>query len=94
MKAKWSDMTPEAKKKYHRDWYAKNGRKKSAKKPAAAVAAAPTGGGQVQPVKLEIKRLADGVDPGEAFFYIADSLQVMNGHLKRICDACEKAGGL
>lgn len=52
------------------------------------------GGGQVQPAKLEIKRLSDGVDPGEAFFYIADSLQVMNGHLRRIADACEKAGGM
>jgi len=48
----------------------------------------------VQPAKLEIKRLSDGVDPGEAFFYIADSLQVMNGHLRRIADACEKAGGM
>ncbi|WAC05654.1 MAG: hypothetical protein OS112_03230 [Methanoregula sp.] len=43
---------------------------------------------------MEIKRLSDGVDPGEAFFYIADSLQVMNGHLRRIADACEKAGGM
>lgn len=97
MKAKWSEMTPEereAKKKYQRDWYKKHGRKKGGKKPVAAAAAEAKGGGAVEPVKLEIKRLSDGVDPGEAFFYIADSLQVMNGHLKRICDACEKAGGL
>ena len=82
------DMTPEEldrRRAYGKAWYKKNGRKKGAATPKKSAAAAAV---------LKIAPLRNGDDPGEALFYIADSLQVMNGHLKRIVDACEKAGGL
>jgi hypothetical protein len=92
MNKKYSEMTPEEKVKkqaYQRNWYLKNSRKKGNKKPAAA---APQRGGAVQPVKLEFTPLSDGVNPGEALFYISDTLQNILAELKRISQACEKAG--
>lgn len=83
MTKKASEKTPEeleAYRKYQRDW-ARNKKlgKKTTKK---------------EPAVLKIAPLYNGDDPGEALFYISDSLQVMNGYLKRIVEACEKAGGL
>jgi len=88
MTKKISEMTPEeaeAKRKYQREW----ARKKHPGKKRLAAAAA-----EKKTTVLQIAPLRNGDDPGEALFYIADSLQVMNSYLRRIVEACEKAQGL
>ena len=88
MTKKVSEMTPEeaeAKRKYNREWARKN---HPGKKRLAAAAA------EKKTTVLKIAPLYNGDNPGEALFYIADSLQVMNSYLRRITEACEKAGGM
>ena len=88
MTKKISEMTPEeaeAKRKYQREW----ARKHRPPKKQRAAKKAPKG-----TTILQINPLRNGDDPGEAFFYIADSLQVMYSYLRRICEACEKAQGI
>lgn len=110
MTKKISEMTPaeaEAKRKYQREWARKKHPGKKRLAAAAAAAAAGKAGGiknnlqgdGVAPAAgnnrvLQIAPLYNGDNPGEALFYISDSLQVMNNHLKRIVEACEKAQGL
>jgi hypothetical protein len=88
MTKKISEMSPEeaeAKRKYQREWSRTHrpGKKRLA---ASKAAAAPT--------VLQIAPLRNGDDPGEALFYISDTLANILAELKKIAQACEKAGGL
>jgi glycine/D-amino acid oxidase-like deaminating enzyme len=85
-----SELTPkeaEARRKYSREWAKKNKQKKA----AAAAAAAPPA---AAPTVLKIAPLRNGGDPGEALFYISDTLANILAELKKIAQACEKAGGM
>jgi len=79
-----SELSPEELEKrraYQREWYRKNRppkEERAQQQPAAATTV------------LKIAPLRNGDDPGEALFYIADALQMMNTLLKRLATLEDK----